>query len=214
MLLNAKNKNQCMKNSLLLAAVALSVVAYNNEKKIGSSAEETTKYTTMNSSNIADTTKNKDIVITRIFDAPVETVWKAWTEPEQVMRWWGPKFYTSPYCNIDFRVGGNYVFGMRAPKEHGGGDMYVAGIYKKIIPMEFMEFGQGLSDKEGNKIDPTTIGMPADFPEEIRTTLVFKAIGDKTELIITEYDWKPGQMRDYSEIGLSQSLDKLAGILN
>jgi len=55
--------------------------------------------------------------------------------------------------------------------------------------------------------------MPADFPDEIRTTLVFKAIGDKTELIITEYDWKPGQMRDYSEIGLSQSLDKLAGIL-
>jgi hypothetical protein len=91
--------------------------------------------------------------------------------------------------------------------------MYVAGIYKKIIPMEFMEFGQGLSDKEGNKIDPATIGMPADFPEEIRTNLVFKAIGDKTELIITEYDWKPGQMRDYSEMGLSQSLDKLAGIL-
>jgi len=66
-----------MKNSLLLAAVALSIVAYNNEKEIGSPAEETTKHTTMNNSNIADTTKNKDIVITRIFDAPIEAVWKA-----------------------------------------------------------------------------------------------------------------------------------------
>jgi uncharacterized protein YndB with AHSA1/START domain len=48
-------------------------------------------------------TQNQELFITRIFDAPRERVWKAWTEPELMKRWWGPKAYTSPYCKIDLR---------------------------------------------------------------------------------------------------------------
>lgn len=55
----------------------------------------------------------RDIVITRVFDAPRELVWKAWTDPEHLMRWWGPKEFTSPACKVDLRVGGKYVFCMR-----------------------------------------------------------------------------------------------------
>ena len=58
----------------------------------------------------------RELVVTRIFDAPVELVWKAWTEPERVMRWWGPKGYTSPAASIDFRVGGKYLWAMRSPE--------------------------------------------------------------------------------------------------
>src|SRR6185436_20312685 len=65
--------------------------------------------------------EKRDLVITRMFDAPVELVWKAWTEPEYVMRWWGPKNFTSPSCRIDFREGGKFVFHMRAPKDFQGG---------------------------------------------------------------------------------------------
>ncbi|MCE8425583.1 MAG: SRPBCC domain-containing protein [Candidatus Methanoperedens sp.] len=54
--------------------------------------------------------KKQDLVVTRIIDAPVELVWKAWTDPECVMRWWGPKDYISPSCKIDFREGGNIYF--------------------------------------------------------------------------------------------------------
>jgi uncharacterized protein YndB with AHSA1/START domain len=158
--------------------------------------------------------EKRDLVITRLFDAPVETVWKAWTDPEFIMRWWGPTGFTSCECKIDFREGGRFVFCMRAPKEFQGGQaFYTSGVYKKIVSMKLIEFSQGLSDKEGNRIDPTTMGMPADFPKEIPSALEFKAVGNKTELTATEYGWTVGQMRDMSEAGLNQCLDKLAAVL-
>ena len=48
----------------------------------------------------------QELVITRVFDAPRELVFKAWTEPEHVVRWWGPKGYTTPFSTIDLRPGG------------------------------------------------------------------------------------------------------------
>lgn len=156
-------------------------------------------------------TEKEDIVITRILDAPVELVWKAWTEPERVTHWWGPKYYTSPSCKIDLREGGRYIFCMRAPQEQGGGDSYTSGVYLKIVPMEHLEFTQGLSDENGNRIDPSQLGMPPDFPKEIRTVVTFKPIrADMTELTVTEYGWTPGQMYVYSLAGMQQSIDKLA----
>jgi uncharacterized protein YndB with AHSA1/START domain len=152
----------------------------------------------------------EDLVVTRIIDAPLERVWKAWTEPEQVTRWWGPKHYTSPSAVIDLREGGKFVFCMRAPVEQGGQDSYTAGVYKKIVPMRLLEFTQGLSDKDGNPIDPAQIGMPPDFPSEIRTTVVFQAKGSMTELTITEYDWPVSQMFVYSYAGMQQCIDKMA----
>ena len=165
---------------------------------------------------MTDNTDNvirEDLVVTRIIDAPIELVWKAWTDPEHVKRWWGPKYYTSPTCKIDLREGGKYVFSMRAPKDQGGQDSYTAGVYQKIVPMERLEFTQSLSDKDGNRIDPAQVGMPPDFPKEIRTVVLFKAKGDMTELTITEYDWPVGQMYVYSLAGMHQSIDKLAAIL-
>jgi uncharacterized protein YndB with AHSA1/START domain len=159
----------------------------------------------------AGNAKKADLVVTRIIDAPLELVWKAWTDPEHVRRWWGPKDWTSPTCKIDLREGGKYIFCMRAPKDQGGQDMYTTGVYKQIIPMERLEFTQSLSDKDGNKINPVQAGMPPDFPKEMRTVIVFRSKkGDMTELTITEYDWTVGQMYVYSLAGLHQSIDKLA----
>jgi uncharacterized protein YndB with AHSA1/START domain len=157
-----------------------------------------------------DNVKREDLVVTRILDAPLALVWKAWTDPEHVKRWWGPKHYTSPTCKIDLREGGKYVFCMRAPEDQGGQDSYTAGVFKKIVPMERLEFTQSLSDRDGNKIDPVQVGMPPDFPREIRTVVIFKAKGDMTELTITEYDWPVSQMSVYSYAGMHQSIDKLA----
>lgn len=167
--------------------------------------------------NVTATTvrvEKRDLVITRLFDAPVEVVWKAWTDPEYVMRWWGPTGFTSCECKIDFREGGKFVFCMQAPKEFQGGQaFYTSGVYKKIVPLKLIEFSQGLSDKDGNRIDPATMGMPAEFPKEIPSALGFKAVGNKTELTATEYGWTVGQMRDMSEAGLMQCLDKLAAVV-
>ncbi len=154
--------------------------------------------------------KKEQLVVTRIFDAPLELVWKAWTEPEQVMRWWGPKDYTSPSCRIDLRVGGRYIFAMQAPEYQGGQISYASGVYQRIVPMQLLEFTQGLSDQDGNRIDPSQAGMPPDFPKELRTVVTFKAKGDMTEITITEDGWTPSQMYVYALAGTQQEMDKLS----
>ena len=158
----------------------------------------------------ATSIKKEDLVITRIVNAPLELVWKAWTEPEHVMRWWGPKYYSSPSCKIDLRVGGKYIFAMQAPDDQGGMVSYTSGVYQQIVPMKLLEFTQGLSDENGNRIDPAKAGMPPEFPKELRTVVAFRAIGELTELTITEYSWTMSQMYVYSYAGMQQSLDKFA----
>jgi uncharacterized protein YndB with AHSA1/START domain len=160
--------------------------------------------------DIPGTVNKQDLVVKRIIDAPLELVWKAWTKPEHVRRWWGPKDYISPACEIDLREGGKFLFCMRAPQEQGGQDFYTAGVYTKIVPLERLEFTQVLADKDGQPVEPAQVGMPPDFPKEVRTAVVFKARRDMTELIITEYDWPMSQMFVYSLAGLHQSIDKLA----
>lgn len=155
----------------------------------------------------------EDIVLVRTFDAPVEAVWKAWTDPEQVQRWWGPRGYTSPSARIDLRPGGTYVFAMRAPKEQGGHDMYTSGVFKTIVPLQRLEFSQGLSDAEGNRVDPAKLGMPPGFPPDIPTVVTFKPVAGKTTVAVVESGWSEGQMRDFSEAGMSECLDKLAETL-
>lgn len=157
------------------------------------------------------TSPNKqDIVITREYDYPVELVWKAWTDPTLVMKWWGPTNYTSPRCEIDLREGGKYVFCMRAPDTHGGLESYSAGVYKKIVPMERLEFTSYLSDRDGNAIDLVQADVPSDFPRNIDFVIEFIAKGERTELKITEYGWTVGEMLKYAILGMNQSLDKLA----
>jgi hypothetical protein len=74
-----------------------------------------------------------------------------------------------------------------------------------------IEYIHNLADKEGNKIDPTSIGMSADFPQDLRNLIIFKVLDHgKTELTITEYSWPVGQMMEMSKMGLEQCLDKMA----
>ncbi|MVN20757.1 SRPBCC family protein [Mucilaginibacter arboris] len=156
----------------------------------------------------------KQIEVTKIFNAPIEMVWQVWVDPELVKRWWGPKNFSSPMANIDFREGGKSLVSMQAPKEMGGQEWYSIWNYVKIIPMETIEFIQSLADKDGHKTDPTKVGMPADFPLDIRTVVTFKELTDsKTEMKVTEFaDF--GIISNLAQIGLEQSLDKMAAIFS
>jgi len=153
-----------------------------------------------------------DIVIKRIIDAPVELVWKMWTKPEHVIAWWGPQFYTSPSCRIDLRVGGSYVFCMRAPQDQGGQDSFTAGVYQRIVPNEVLEFTQFLSDADGHPVAPGE--LPPGFPTSQLHTLTFRPRRDMTELTIVEHAWPAGPMIVYSLAGMHQSIDKLCDVLN
>jgi uncharacterized protein YndB with AHSA1/START domain len=164
------------------------------------------------------TPEQKDIIVSRVLNASIDQAWKAWTDPALVMQWWAPDHFTSPSAKIDFRDGGLSIVCMRAPKEMGGQDMYSTWKYVKIVPGASIEFIHNLSDKDGVTIDPASIGMPADFPRNMRMEATFTDGGDgtgaKTEVTVRQYGWMTGQMRDMGEAGLNQSMDKMAAIFN
>jgi uncharacterized protein YndB with AHSA1/START domain len=111
-------------------------------------------------------------VVTPVFGAPVEEVWRAWSDPEQVRRWWGPTGFTSPLARMDFREGGTSLVCMRSPQ---GQDLYNTWTYSKIVPMERIEFVQRFSDEDGNTFDPTEVGLPPDIPREVPHVVTIEA---------------------------------------
>ena len=156
-------------------------------------------------------TQKRDVVVTRLFDAPLELVWKAWGDPEHVMRWWGPTGFTCPLAEMDFREGGVSLVCMRAPKEFGGQDLYNTWTYKKIVPMQQIEYILQFTDKNGKAFDPAEMGLPAGVPKEVRNVNTFKDLGNgKTEMTVTEYGYTSDQAHDLSKAGLEQCLDKMA----
>jgi len=158
-----------------------------------------------------NSTPNRDVVVTRVFDAPVEQVWKAWVDPKLVMQWWGPTGFTCPLAEMDFREGGVSLVCMRAPKEFGGQDMYNTWTYKKIVPLQRIEYILHFTDKDGKAFDPAEMGLPAGIPKEVRNVNTFKGLGNgKTEMTVTEYGYTSDQAHDLSKAGLEQCLDKLA----
>jgi uncharacterized protein YndB with AHSA1/START domain len=163
----------------------------------------------MSNDNPTQATEKRGLVVTRVFEAPGEQVWRAWSDPEYVMQWWGPEGFTSPLARMDFREGGTSLVCMRSP-EHG--DLYNIWTYRRIVPTERIEYISNLADKDGNKADPAKMGMPADFPKDQLHTVTFNEVGDKTEMTVTEHDWAVGQIMEMSKAGLEQCLDKMARI--
>ncbi len=154
----------------------------------------------------------RDIVITRILNAPVQTVWRLWTDPTAVTGWWGPEDYTSPSAIIDLREGGTYVFSMLAPADQGGEVSYTGGTYKKILPLERLEFTQNLTDETGRPLAADK--LPAGFIQNVHTIIEFRDVNGLTELTITEKGWARSLMSVFAYAGMHQSLDKMAASLS
>jgi uncharacterized protein YndB with AHSA1/START domain len=157
------------------------------------------------------TARSKDLVVTKVIDAPVESVWKAWSESDQVMKWWGPTGFTTPVARIDFREGGTSLVSMRSPDGH---DFYNTWTYTKIMPKQQIEFVLDWADKDGKRVDPASMGLPPDMPRDVRHMITFKALGEKkTEMTVTEFGYTSDQLFELSKAGLIQCLDKLAAAL-
>ena len=97
----------------------------------------------------------KELTITRIFDAPRATVWKAWTDPRIVAKWWGPRGVTTPTCEVDARRGGKINIVMRAGKELGpaaGQEWPMIGTFEEVTPQDRLVFvASALQDREGSQ---------------------------------------------------------------
>ncbi len=161
------------------------------------------------------------IIITRIFDAPRDLVWKAWTTPELVKEWWGPKDFTAPSIQMDFRVGGKYLFCMHGPKgTEFDKDFWSAGRFKEIVPKKKIVSTDFFSDEKGNKVNPTTYGLDPAYPPEATVIVTFESVLDDQTKLTIEYPrpasdaafeaMKKSRMED----GWNSSFDKLQKTLN
>jgi uncharacterized protein YndB with AHSA1/START domain len=155
-----------------------------------------------------------DVHVTRRFDAPIERVWRAWVDPEQVMQWWGPDGFTCPLANMDFREGGKSLVSMRAPAEMGGFELYNTWTYTQIVSQQRFEYVLRFTDPDGNALDPADIGVPPGVPKEVRNVNVFTDAGDgRCDLTITEYGYATAEAAEMSRMGLEQCLDKMEALL-
>ena len=148
-----------------------------------------------------------DLVITRVFAAPRELVWKAWTEPERFQRWWGPKHFTCPVCQIDLRVGGRFLVAMRSPE---GQDAWTTGTYHEIVAPQRLIYSDAFADAEGNVVPATHYGMPGDWPLEMLVTVTFDDVDGQTRLTLRHAGYPMGPMSELAHAGWNESFDKLA----
>ena len=161
----------------------------------------------MAKNNAGDEWGKQDLRITRVFDAPRELVWQAWTEPEHFMQWWGPKDYTCPFCEIDFREGGKYLNCMRSPQ---GKEYWGTGVFREIIPMERIVFTDSFADEKGNVVPATHYGMNSDFPLEMLVVVTFEDLEGKTKMTLEHLGVPGGPEFEGMQQGWSESFDKLS----
>ena len=160
-----------------------------------------------------------ELLITRIFDAPVETVWKAWTDAETFKQWWGPKDFTCPSAKIDFRVGGKYLVAMHGPAgTEFDKDFWSTGTYREIDPMKKIAVTDSFADEKGNIVSAAHYGMSHTFPMESNVEISFEeqaglpggASKTKMTLYYPDTSGIEGKMLKNMKEGWNQSLDKLA----
>jgi len=147
--------------------------------------------------------KMQELITTRVFDAPRELVFKAWTDPQRLKRWWGPKGFTNPVCELDARPGGKILIHMRAPD----GVVYLmTGVFHEIVEPERLVFTSWALD---NQLDNQ--GEPL---FEILNTVTFAVEGGKTKLTVhasvTKVKGDAAQHLAGMEQGWNMSLDRLA----
>lgn len=149
---------------------------------------------------------DREIAVTRVFDAPRDLVWKAWTRAEHLSQWWGPKDWTLPVCEVDFRPGGTWFYCMQEPPD----GMLACGkvFYTEIDEPNRFVFRDTFVDPDGNALK----GMP----ESLSTVEFIEENGKTTVINLTIYESKEDRDKVIEmgvQEGISQTLDRLDTLL-
>ena len=152
----------------------------------------------------------RGLEVTRVFAAPRELVFRAWTEPERLKRWWGPEGFTTPFCAVDLREGGVFHYCMRSPEGH---DTWGRGVFREIIVPERLVLVTSFADAEGNVVPATYYGLGPDWPLESLMTVTFEELSGATRVAVRLEGVPPGPDGDGTRRGWAEILDGLAEYL-
>jgi uncharacterized protein YndB with AHSA1/START domain len=142
--------------------------------------------------------EERTLVLSRVFDAPRPLVFKVWTQPEHLARWWGPRGFTLISYKADARVGGSFRFGMRSPENT---DHWAHGTYREVVAPERLVYTFAWEHPDGKPKHETII------------TLTFVEQGDKTKLTLKQTLFESVTSRDMHESGWSSTFDMLGEYL-
>lgn len=153
-------------------------------------------------------TNSPPLIIRRTFHAPVERIWKAWSDSVLFEQWFSPRGYTIPSAKIDFRVGGNYLFAMQ--NLEGGILTWGAGVYKEIIPYSKIVYANHFSDDKGNIISPKEAGIENwDGSGSAMVTVELETNGYDDTTITLTHKGIPKAVIDDCETDWGECFDKL-----
>lgn len=140
----------------------------------------------------------RELVITRVFDAPRALVFEAWAEPQHLMRWRGPKGFSISVLNMELRPGGAYRIHMRSPQ---GTDHWLRGVYREIVAPERLSFTWAWEDEQGRPRHETLV------------TVTFEELAGKTRLTLHQAVFESVTARDLHQAGWSSSLERLVELV-
>ena len=142
---------------------------------------------------------DREVVLTRVFEAPRRLVFEAWTRPEHLVHWYGPRGYTLPVCEIDLRPGGAWRYVLRGPD---GEEMGMKGVYREIVPPERLVSTESY--------DIPGMGWT---PESLVTMTLEERDGETTmtsRILYQSVEHRDGHVNSGMEAGAAETLDRLA----
>ncbi len=148
----------------------------------------------------------REVTITRVFNTPRSRLFRMWTDPAEVARWWGPKDFTNPVCELDVRPGGRMRIVMRGPKGTPyDADFPMSGTFLEVVEAERIVFSAFAEDADGKPLIESLTTVT--FTErDGKTTLTVHARGVPLVPLAIP-------MVDGMEVGWTQSIDRLAALV-
>lgn len=160
-----------------------------------------------NASNGLFSLFERRIMITRVFNAAPGLVFRAWTEPEHLLRWYAPQGCTVRFSHIDVRTGGTFLCCISNPQH---GNCWCRGAYKEVSEPERLVYTLTISDEHGNRVNPADVGMDPDWPGETEVTVTFMDLGGATKLVLQQAAPEELARRTGAYNGWLQMLDNLS----
>ena len=146
------------------------------------------------------------VVIERDLDAPVDLIWRMWTDPEHFKAWYGPTGAAIPVAEMDVRVGGNRLVCMEMHTPDGPMRMWFTGEYREVVQNVRLVYTESMSDENGRVMSPSDMGMPEGHPTTTVVRVDLENVGGRTKMVLTHYG-VPGDSPGAA--GWTMALDKL-----